>query len=101
MLSVATSRRQEPVDHGAARAWVTRARSQLEFASPLGGYREARAVPGPGLLGSYRRAGRQLPQGATFRQFKTASLTTCVPVVPYERVSWRLAISPQAPSFST
>jgi len=25
---------------------------------------------------------RQLPQGATFRQFKTVSLTTCVPVEP-------------------
>src|SRR5919199_5058975 len=35
------------------------------------------------------------------RQFSTVSLTVCVPLEPYDSVSWRLLISPQDASFST
>jgi len=43
----------------------------------------------------------QLPQGETFLQFGTMSLSVCTPLSPYVRVIIRLAISSQAEPFST
>ena len=51
------------------------------MAAGFPGCMERRRQPGGGRLPAVARSG-QLPQGATFRQFGTVSLTVWVPVVP-------------------